>query len=177
MAQTTFQGPVRSLAGFISQGPATVVDVANGTNTLALNVASYAGKTIRTNDATLVITLPAINVTANSVTSGPGQDPNTANNVGTTYTIVIETAATLVIIATDGQDKFVGSLLMVATDASGATTGYAPAAANDVIRLNGTTTGGAAGSVITVTVLAENKYMVTGTLLGSGTVATPFANE
>lgn len=176
MAQTTFQGPVRSLAGFINQGPATVVNLANGTNTVTLNVANYAGKIIRTNDATLVITLPAINASANPVTSGPGQDPNTVNNIGTTYTFVIETAATAVAIKTDGTDKFVGSILMVATDAAGATTGYAPAAANDVINLNGTTTGGAAGSVITVTVVAANKYMVTGTLLGSGTVATPFAD-
>jgi hypothetical protein len=83
MAQTTFQGPVRSLAGFYTQGPASVVDLANGTNTVTLDVASYAGKTIRTNDATLVITLPTINATANPVTSGPGQDPNTVNNVGT----------------------------------------------------------------------------------------------
>ena len=176
MAQTTFQGPVRSLAGFITQGPATVVNLANGTNTVTLDVATYAGKTIRTNDATLVITLPAINTTANPVTSGPGQDPNTVNNVGTTYTFVIETAATAVAIKTNGTDKFVGSLLMVATDASGATTGYAPAAANDVINLDGTTTGGEAGSTITVTVLAANKYMVTGVLLGSGSVATPFAD-
>jgi hypothetical protein len=176
MAQTTFQGPVRSLAGFITQGPATVVNLANGTNTVTLDVANYAGKTIRTNDATLIITLPTINVAANPVTSGPGQDPNTANNVGTTYTFVIETAATAVAIKTNGTDKFVGSILMVATDDAGATTGYAPAAANDVINLNGTTTGGAAGSVITVTVVAANKYMVTGTLLGSGVVATPFAD-
>lgn len=176
MAQTTFQGPVRSLAGFISQGPATVVNLANGTNTVTLDVATYAGKTIRTNDATLVITLPTINTTANPVTSGPGQDPNTVNNVGTTYTFVVETAATAVAIKTDGTDKFVGSISMVATDAAGATTGYAPAAANDVINLNGTTTGGAAGSTITVTVLAANKYMVSGVLLGSGVVATPFAD-
>jgi hypothetical protein len=81
-----------------------------------------------------------------------------------------------VAIKTDGTDKFVGSILMVATDDAGATTGYAPAAANDVINLNGTTTGGAAGSVITVTVVAANKYMVTGTLLGSGVVATPFSD-
>jgi hypothetical protein len=176
MAQTTFQGPVRSLAGFISQGPATVVNLANGTNTVTLDVATYAGKTIRTNDATLVITLPAINTTANPVTSGPGQDPNTVNNVGTSYTFVIETAATAVAIQTNGTDKFVGSILMVATDAAGATTGYAPAAANDVINLNGTTTGGIAGTTITVTVLAANKYMVTGVVLGSGSVATPFAD-
>jgi hypothetical protein len=176
MAQTTFQGPVRSLAGFYSQGPATVVNLANGTNTVTLDVATYAGKTIRTNDATLVITLPTINATANPVTSGPGQDPNTVNNVGTSYTFVVETAATALAIKTDGTDKFVGSVLMVATDASGATTGYAPAAANDVINLDGSTTGGIAGSTITVTVMAANKYMVTGVLLGSGTVATPFAD-
>ena len=176
MAQTTFQGPVRSLAGFISQGPATVVNLANGTNTVTLDVATYAGKTIRTNDATLVITLPAINTTANPVTSGPGQDPNTVNNVGTTYTFVVETTASALSIVTDGTDKFVGSVLMVDTDSSGATTGYAPAASNDVITLNGTTTGGIAGTTITVSVLAANKYMVTGVLLGSGSVATPFAD-
>lgn len=177
MARTTFQGPVRSLAGFYAQGPNTVVNLANGTNTVTLDVATYAGKVIRTNDATLVITLPTINASSNPTTSGPGEDPSTANNVGTTYTFFIETAATAVSIATDGTDKFVGSILMVATDAAGATTGYAPAAANDYINLNGTTTGGAAGSWITVTALASAKYYVTGVLLGTGTVATPFANS
>ena len=176
MAQTTFQGPVRSLAGFISQGPATVVNLANGTNTVTLDVASYAGKIIRTNDATLVITLPTINVTANPVTSGPGQDPNTVNNVGTSYTFVIETAATALSIVTDGTDKFVGSMMMVDTDSSGAVTAFAPASTNDVITFNGTTTGGIAGSTVTVTVLAANKYMVTGVALASGSVVTPFAD-
>ena len=176
MARTTFQGPVRSLAGFYSQGPATVVNLANGTNTVTLDVATYAGKTIRTNDATLVITLPAINTTANSTASGPGQDPNTLNNVGTSYTFVVETAATAWALKTNGTDKFVGSILMVDTDSSGAVTGFAPAAANDVIKLDGSTTGGIAGSTITVTVLAANKYMVTGVLLASGSVVTPFAD-
>ena len=176
MAQTTFQGPVRSLAGFISQGPATVVNLANGTNTVTLDVASYAGKTIRTNDATLVITLPTINATANPVTSGPGQDPNTVNNVGTAYTFVVETAATAWALKTDGTDKFVGSMIMVDTDSSGAVTAFAPGATNDVINFNGTTTGGIVGSTVTVTVLAANKYMVTGVALASGSVVTPFAD-
>ena len=176
MAQTTFQGPVRSLAGFITQGPASIVNLANGTNTVTLDVASYAGKTIRTNDATLVITLPTINATANPVTSGPGQDPNTVNNVGTTYTFVVETTASALSIVTDGTDKFVGSMMMVDTDSSGAVTAFAPAAANDVINFNGTTTGGIAGSTVTVTVLAANKYMVTGVALASGSVVTPFAD-
>jgi hypothetical protein len=110
------------------------------------------------------------------VTSGPGQDPNTVNNVGTTYTFVVETAATALAIKTDGTDKFVGSVLMVDTDSSGALAGFAPASSNDVINLDGSTTGGIAGSTITVSVLAANKYMVTGVLLASGTVATPFAD-
>lgn len=177
MALSTFEGPVKSLGGFYSQGPNTVINLANGTNTITLDVPTYAGKIIRTNDATLVITLPTIVTTASATSAGPGTDPNTLNNIGTSYTFFIETAATAVSIATDGTDKFVGSILMVATDASGATTGYAPAAANDYINLNGTTTGGAAGSWITCTVLAANKYYVTGVLLGSGTVATPFANS
>lgn len=176
MALTTFQGPVRSLNGFYAQGPGTVVNVANNTNTLSLTVAAHAGKVIRTNDATLILTLPTINASADPVTSGPGSDPNTLNNIGTTYTIVIDTAATAVAIKTDGTDKFIGQLLIVATDAAGATTGYAPAAANDVINLNGTTTGGAAGSIITITALSSLEYLVQGVLLGSGTIATPFAD-
>jgi len=177
MARTTFQGPVRSLNGFYQQGPGTVVNLANGTNTVTLDVETYAGKIIRTNDATLVITLPTINTTANSPNNGPGTPPATLNNVGTSYTFFIETAATAVSIKTDGTDKFVGSLLMVDTDSSGATTGYAPASSNDFINFNGTTTGGIAGTWVTVTVLAANKYYVQGVVLGSGSVATPFADS
>lgn len=176
MARTTFQGPVRSLGGFYTQGPDTVINLANGTNTVTLDVATYAGRVIRTNDATLVITLPSINTTANSPNNGPGTPPATLNNVGTTYTFYVETTASAWALKTDGTDKFVGSVLMVDTDSSGATTGYAPGASNDVINLNGTTTGGIAGSTITVTVVAANKYLVQGVLLGSGSVATPFAD-
>jgi hypothetical protein len=176
MPTTTFQGPVRSLNGFYAQGPGSVVNVVNGTNTLSLTVAAHAGKVIRTNDATLILTLPAIIATADPVTSGPGSDPNTLNNIGTTYTIVVDTAATAVAIKTDGTDKFIGSLLVVDTDSSGATIGFAPAASNDVINLDGSTTGGAVGSVITITALSSLEYLVQGVLLGSGSVVTPFAD-
>ncbi len=176
MALSTFEGPVRSLGGFYSQGPNTVVNLANGTNTVTLDVPTYAGKLIRTNDATLVITLPAIVTTASAASAGPGTDPNTLNNIGTSYTFFVETAATALSITTNGTDKFVGSILIVATDAAGATTGYAPGAANDFIKMDGTTTGGIAGSWVRCTVLAAAKYYVTGVLLGSGTIATPFAD-
>lgn len=175
MARTSFQGPVRSLGGFYTQGPDTVINLANGTNTVTLDVASYAGRVIRTNDATLVITLPSINTTANSPNNGPGTPPATLNNIGTSYTFFVETTGSALTIKTDGTDKFVGSLSLVDTD-DAATLSYAPAASNDVITMNGTTTGGIAGSIITVTALAAAKYMVTGTVLASGTVATPFAD-
>jgi hypothetical protein len=176
MARTTFSGPVRSLGGFYTQGPNTVVEVANGTNTLTLDVANYAGRTLRTNDATLIITLPAIVATPDPVTSGPGADPNTINNLGATYRVFVETTASALAIKTNGTDKFVGSIMMVDTDSSGAVSGYAPAASNDVINLDGSTTGGIAGSWIEITAVDANKYFVTGILLGSGSVATPFAD-
>jgi len=159
---TTFSGPIISQNGFITQGSGAVVDVANNTNTLALTVADHAGRIVKTNDATLAIVLPTI----------------TTATLGAVYTIFVETtAASLISIATDGTDKFVGSINVIDTDSSGAMYGFAPAAANDFINMNGTTTGGIAGSVVVITALATNKYMVQGNLLGSGVVATPFANS
>lgn len=175
--KTTFQGPVRSLGGFYTQGPNTVVEVADGTNTLSLTVADHAGRIIRTNDASLTLTLPSIVATAASASSGPGADPNTTNNLGASFYIFVETAATSIKITTDGTDKFVGSVLMVDTDTAGATTGYAPGASDDAINLNGTTQGGIAGSWVRVTAVDAAKWMVEGVLLGSSTVQTPFATS
>ena len=43
--------------------------------------------------------------------------------------------------------------------------------------MNGTTTGGIANSYVEVTALATAEYMVQGMLIGSGTIATPFADS
>lgn len=177
MARTTFQGPVRSMAGFYSQGPANVVNVPDGTNTLSLTVADHAGKIITTNDASLTITLPSLVATADSASAGPGADPNTLNNQGVQFTIFIETAATAVKIGTDGTDKYVGSVLVVDTDTAGATTGYAPGASNDFINFNGNTTGGIAGTWVRITALKSLKWLVEGVVLASGAVGTPFADS
>jgi hypothetical protein len=179
MARTTFQGPVRSLGGFYQQGPATTVEV---TASVTLSPDSYAGRFISvggTLASNVVLTLPAINTSANPTTSGPGQDPSTANNEGVTYTIWVPTtiATSSVKIGTNGTDKFVGSLLSVDTDTSGAMVGFTAAASNDFINLNGGTTGGVAGTWIQIFAIAANKYMVTGVILGTGTVATPFADS
>ena len=172
MARSTFSGPIRSLAGSYTQGPNSVIDLPNGTNTITLTVADHAGRWITTNDATLVITLPTIVATAQSSAVGPG-DPNMLNNQGASFWIWVETAATALAIKTDGTDKFVGALTVLSV---AAITGYVAGASNDVINMNGTTTGGVAGSWVRITAMKALKYSVEGLLLGSSTILTPFAD-
>ena len=179
MARSTFQGPIRSLGGVYQQGPASVVAITASTT---LSPEAHGGRIISvggTLAANLTLTLPAINVSTNPTTSGPGQDPSTANNQGVVYTIWVPTtiATSSLKIGTDGTDKYVGSVLSIDTDTSGAAVGFVAGASDDFINLNGTTTGGVAGTCVQIVAIAANKYMVTGTVLGSGTVATPFATS
>ena len=179
MARTTFQGPVRSLGGIYQQGPASVVDITTSTT---LSPEAHGGRIIAVGGslaAAVTLTLPAINVSANPTTSGPGQDPSTANNEGVMYTIWVPTtiSTSSLKIGTNGTNKFVGSVISVDTDSSDAVVGFTAGATNDFINLNGTTTGGVAGTWIQIVAIAANKYMVTGNVLGSGTVATPFADS
>jgi hypothetical protein len=178
MAQATFQGPVRSLSGFISQGPNTIAAVSTATATL--DVPTYAGKIIRVTAATSTITLPAVNASANPVTSGPGQDPNTLNNLGAQYTFFIPATATAIKIITGTGDYLLGQLItgVSAAATAGSVVMYAAdGTATRSINLNGTTTGGIAGSFVTITAVSANTYMVYGKLIGSGTLATPFATS
>jgi len=179
MARTTFQGPVRSLNGFITTGPDNVVNITADTT---LTIEAHAGKIITaggTLASNLVITLPTVNVTANPNSAGPGSDPNSPNNQGAVFTFFVPTtvATSSLKIVTDGTDKYTGSVLTVDTDSSGAMAGFAPAGTNDAINLNGSTTGGVAGSYVQVTALSSAKYMVQGVVLCTGTPATPFADS
>jgi hypothetical protein len=179
MAISTFDGPVRSLGCIYQQGPSTVVEITSSTT---LNPVAHAGRIISvggTLAANVVLTLPAINTSANVSSSGPGNDPNTANNEGVVYTIWVPTtiATSSLKIGTDGTDKFVGTILGVDTDSSNALVAYTAGASDDFINFNGTTTGGVAGSWVQIVAIAANKYMVNGIALGSGTVATPFATS
>jgi hypothetical protein len=179
MARSTFQGPIRSLGGIYQQGPASVVDITASTT---LSPEAHGGRIISVGGAlaaTTTLTLPAINVSTNPVTSGPGQDPNTVNNEGVLYTIWVPTTITTstLKIATNGTDLFIGSLMGVDTDSSDALVAYNALAADsfDFINLNGGTTGGVAGTWIEIVAVAANAYMVRGTVNGSGSVATPFS--
>ena len=179
MARSTFQGPIRSLGGIYQQGPGAVIAITSSTT---LNPVDHGGRIVTvggTLASNVVLTLPTINTSTDPASSGPGADPNTLNNEGVVYTIWVPTtiATSSLKIGTDGTDKFVGSVISVDTDTSGATVGFTAGATNDYINLNGGTTGGVAGSFVQIVAVAANKYMVTGVLNGTGTVATPFADS
>ena len=179
MARSTFQGPIRSLGGIYQQGPGAVVAITASTT---LNPVDHGGRIITVGGslaANVVLTLPTINVSTDPASSGPGADPNTLNNEGVVYTVWVPTtiSTSSLKIGTDGTDKFVGSVLSVDTDTSGAAVGFTAGASDDFINFNGTTTGGVAGTFVQIVAVAANKYMVTGTVNGSGTVATPFATS
>ncbi len=167
MAKSTFSGPVKSISGFITAGSTSVVSLTADTS---LTVDAHAGKILTCNDADGKFTLPSI------VTTSPSDptDPNQANNLGASFFFVVETAATDLDIKTDGTDKFVGGLYIGVNNTTGKT--FISGASNDVITLNGSTQGGIAGSIIKVTAVASAKYAVECIVLGSGTLATMFAD-
>jgi hypothetical protein len=168
MAQTTFSGPVKSLAGFITAGVNSSVSLSADTT---LTVAAHAGKIILLNDADGKFTLPAIS----SVTPTDPTSPDQENNIGASFYFYLETAATDLDIKTDGTDKFKGAVIVAVDD--GAKKAFIPAASNDVMTLNGSTKGGLVGSVVQVTAIDAATYLVHNTLLlGSGTIVTPFAD-
>ena len=179
MARTTFQGPIRSLGGIYQQGAGTIVEITSSTT---LDPVSHGGRIISVGGslaANVTLTLPSINVSTNAASAGPGPDPNTLNNEGVMYTIWVPTtiSTSSLKIGTDGTDKYVGYVLSIDSDTTDATRGFGAGATNDFINFNGTTTGGVAGTWVQIFAIAANKYMVTGVAVGSGTVATPFADS
>ena len=172
MANTTFDGPVRSKNGFINIGPGMTKSLTADTS---LTVADHAGRILLLNDADGKFTLPSIVTTADSAVAGPGSDPNNLNNIGASFYFYVETLATDLDIKTDGTDKFKGAIMIAVDD--GAKKAFVPAATNDVITLNGTVKGGIVGSVVQITAIDTATYLVHNSLLiGSGTIETPFAD-
>ena len=177
MANTTFSGPVISKNGFITTGPGATKAINStglGASGLALTVNDHAGRILISQDADGIYKLPSINTNANGATAGT-TDYNNLNNVGATFMFYIDTVATDVQIITDGVDKFTGAAMIAVNN--GSKKAFFPGLSNDVLSMNGTTTGGIVGSVITVTALEAAQYLVHNTLiLGSGTIVTPFSD-
>jgi hypothetical protein len=168
MGQTTFSGPVKSLAGFISAGVSNSVTTAVGKT---LTVANDAGKQIYyTSVSTATFTLPAVN------TSSPSDvtDPNQSNNYGAAFEFVLSTTVTgnFIVKVANSSDTMVGTAIL----GSGTTAlVFSTATASDTITLSGTTTGGVGGASVKATVIGANRYKVEVVSGATGAVATPFS--
>lgn len=128
--------------------------------TLTVTVADHDQKIVVLNRAAgVTVTLPA------------------ATGSGAVFRFTVGTAVTSnndIIKVADGTDVMQG-MLTVTDVADGSTAGFGTVAASDTITLNGGTTGGKVGGMITLVDIATDLYAVTGTVVGNGTEATPFS--
>jgi hypothetical protein len=102
-----------------------------------------------------------------------------ATGSGSIYTFVVGAVNTsnYLIKTAAGTDTFDGSIINGDSDTAGACRMWSPAATDDTITLNGTTTGGSSiGDWVEVQDIATNQWAVTGVTTGTGTVATPFSD-
>lgn len=135
--------------------------VAVTSSTVTITQAANAGRTTYLNRAAgITATLPA------------------ATGTGATYTFVIgatvTTPSTIIKVA-NSSDAFIG-FSQVVSDNSAAVLGYIAAAnTDDTITLNGTTTGGYAGDIITIRDVDVNVFQVEVRGKATGTEATPFS--
>lgn len=181
MANTTFDGPVRSRNGFQSIGPGAVPALTLATD---LTVADHAGRLVTMDPAgtPTAITLPAIVTGADASTAGPGSDPNNPSTIGTTFEILFIDDFTGTIQTASTDDKFVG-MVTLGIDASVSGKQFVPATANNEMNLNGeagasvATTGGLKGTYVKFTAVAANLYYVEGQLNATGSIATPFDTQ
>ena len=174
MANTTFQGPVTSKNGFITTGPANVVDADSSTS---LTVASHAGRIVHNNAAGAVTyTLPAINANSDSAVAGPGADLNNLSNIGASFEIFASITKTgdFVVQVANANDVMVGSAKFI-DDSSDNMVGFETAATSDTITLNGSTTGGVTFAKVTCTAISSTQWKVDVESGCTGTPATPFS--
>ena len=159
MAMTTFKGPVKSQGGFIS-GADSLISLTASTKTL--NSDDNAGRTMLLDRAAgVTVTLPA------------------ALGTGNTYNFYVKTTTTsngYIIKVANATDTINGRAYVFSDNAAAAVIGFVPVAGtDDTITLNGTTTGGYSGDMITVQDVAAGLFRVLVETKATGTEATPFS--
>lgn len=160
---TTAATTVTATAAEINAAADVSARLVAGGSALTLTVAAHAGKTILWDTAAgTTITLPSA--------AGTGARFRVVCSVTATSNNHIVTAPT--------ANIMYGSITMIDTDTADATLAFAAEAADafDTITLNRTTTGLAAiGDWVELEDVGTNKWVVTGVVRGSGSVATPFS--
>lgn len=103
-----------------------------------------------------------------------------ATGTGNTYTFAVtvtRTSNTYVIQVANAIDEFLGTLIQTDVDTSDTLASYPCLDADgfDTITMNGTTTGGIMGDRIVLCDMAAGKWLISGHINSTGTVATPLS--
>jgi len=177
MARTTFDGPVRTLRGFIATGNVMGQAIGAGTvdgGTDVTGIDKYQGRAVTIGNTTTVFNLPEI-------VSDTNTTPNTLSTIGLEYTFLITTnlsgeTFTLNAGTAAGRstaDVFQGTAQYVDTG-DNSMEGFNAAGA-DTLTLDGSTRGGLAGSIVYCRAVGANIWLIQGALNGNGTMVTPWS--
>ena len=194
MANSTFNGPVRSEGGFeqISKASGTGTVTTNfdidssgnvsGTGTMKMTGATNLLKAYTSiTDATYTVTTAMSGTTFgfNRAAGIVATLPTPA--AGLTYTFLVETTFTgagqIKTATTDGTDGFLGTAFLFDTGQIGETDNFHPASSNDVIDLGAIEQGWLTGGFIRLTGVNTTTWFVEAFLMGDGTLATPFTDS
>lgn len=156
MARTTFSGPIKSTAGFIS-GAGSLVDA---TASVTITEDSHAGRIVNLDAAAgMAVTLPAATATGNTYRF---------------FVLTTVTSNTTTIKVANATDVMAGTSI-VANDAADTASVWETTSTTDTITLDGSTQGGIRGQMITLTDVASGLWHVAAVGAATGTEATPFS--
>ena len=167
MATTTFSGPVVSTNGFTGDITGAVTGAVTGAGTL--NTVT-ADATLTSADAGLT---QVLNTTDGATVTLPA-----ATGTGNIYRFFVGTTVTAsdtyVIQVANATDVMAG-VAIVANDSDASASIFETAADSDTITLDGSTTGGILGQIITIQDMASGVFSVVSTGAATGSEATPFS--
>jgi len=194
MANSTFNGPVRSENGFeqITVTAGTGAETTNFDIDASGNV-SGTGTMKMTGATNFVKDYESITTATKTLTaadSGTVYGFNKADGIvvtlpppaaGVHYTFLVETTFTsagqIKTATADGTDGFLGTAFVFDTGEIGETDNFHPAASNDVIDLGQVEQGWLTGGFIRLTGVNTTTWFVEAFLMGDGTLATPFTDS
>lgn len=166
MGASHFSGPVFSAGGFATGTDSVLPATTSATLTIPSSTTTedYNGRVFPlARAAGVTVTLPA------------------ATGTQATYRFLVSTTVTSnsdIIKVASASDYMVGSLSVSGANAANSvvvSTVGSTTTGSDTITMNGTTTGGIAGSFVQVQDIATGIWLVSGSLVGSGAAATPFS--
>ena len=166
MASTTFSGPVTSTGGFVGDITGAVTGAVTGAGTL--NTVATSG-TLNSADAGFTQVL--------GVATGATVTLPAATGTGNIYRFFVGTTVTsndYIIQVANATDVMAG-VAIVANDTDASASIFETAADSYTITLDGSTTGGILGQIITIQDMASGVFSVVSTGAATGTEATPFS--